>query len=472
MNTETSAHTVGFIGLGVMGESLALNLLRHGHAVVGFDASPERREAFKQRTGGQTRVAASLSAVLSVLPSPRLLWLMVPAGQPVDEVIERLKDRLSPGDVVIDGGNSHYDDTERRCRSLANLGVHYLGMGVSGGQEGALRGPAMMPGGHPEAWARVKDWLPQMAAQAPDGHRCCQWMGEGGAGHFVKMVHNGIEYADMQLLGEAYALLQHGLGLSAPQMAEVFEGWNRDWLASYLMDITVDILRRVDDVTGRPLVDLIVDKAEQKGTGRWTSEAALAFGVPTPTLTAAVFARTTSALRNQRLQLAAVLAGPAQPPPPDANWVQTLGQALLAARLATYAQGLDLIHTASLEREWHIPLTTVTSVWRAGCILRGQLLEPLGQALARGNPGHLLLDAELSQVLQSQMPALRSVVRDATAWGVPVPCLSSALTHVDAMRSARLPANLLQAQRDYFGAHTYERLDQPGKFHTEWRALD
>ncbi len=387
-------------------------------------------------------------------------------------MLTELRPLLSPGDVVIDGGNTLYTDTARRIQASQGSGILYVGSGVSGGDEGALRGPALRPGGSPEAWTRVAPMLQAIAAKADDGQPCCEWMGPGGAGHFVKMVHNGIEYADMQLLGEAYALLQHGLGLSAPQMAEVFEGWNRDWLASYLMDITVDILRRVDDVTGRPLVDLIVDKAEQKGTGRWTSEAALAFGVPTPTLTAAVFARATSALRHQRLQLSSVLAGPAQPPPPDANWVQTLGQALLAARLATYAQGLDLIHTASLEREWHIPLTTVTSVWRAGCILRGQLLEPLGQALARGNPGHLLLDAELSQVLQSQLPALRSVVRDATDWGVPVPCLSSALTHVDAMRSARLPANLLQAQRDYFGAHTYERLDQPGKFHTEWRALD
>jgi len=465
-----SKPVIGLIGLGVMGENLALNLIRHGHAVVGFDADANRRDAFKQRTGERARVAASLSAVLSVLPAPRLIWLMVPAGQTVDAILGQLQDRLSPGDVVMDGGNSHFEDTERRVKSLQAQGIHYLGLGVSGGQEGALKGPAMMPGGDPKAWDLVKTWLPDIAAHTPEGQACCQWMGKGGAGHFVKMVHNGIEYADMQLLAESHALMERLLGFQARDMANAMQGWKTGWMDSYLLDITIDILRKEDAGTGRALVDVILDKAEQKGTGRWTSEAALAFGVPTPTLTAAVFARITSAHKQQRQGLSQQLQGGQDPALryPEAATLDTLAQGLLAARILAFAQGFHLMGTASQERQWHIPLHTVAEVWRAGCILRGELLEPMAQSLARSPEALLLTDPLIQQALNERMGALRQVVHWAVASDVAVPCMMSALDHWNGMRTAVSSARLIQAQRDYFGAHTYERVDQPGHFHIQW----
>ena len=461
---------IGLIGLGVMGESLALNLIRHGHSVVGYDADPNRRESFKQRAGDQARVAASLSAVLSVLATPRILWLMVPAGQAVDAILASLRDRLAPGDVVIDGGNSHFEDTQRRVKALQDQGIHYLGLGVSGGQEGALKGPAMMPGGDPKAWALVKDWLPEIAAHTPEGQACCQWLGQGGSGHFVKMVHNGIEYADMQLIAEVHSLLQHLLGMDAEHMAPVFASWQSDWLDSYLLDITVDILRRRDASSGKALVDCILDKAEQKGTGRWTTEAALSFGVPTPTLAAAVFARLVSAMKPTRVYLAHQLQGPdsVSALPPKAQVIEALSKALLVARILAFVQGFHLIAEASRQRQWQIPLRTVASVWQAGCILRGELLKPIQQAFARSPEGLLLTDPQMAQVLNAHQSDLRTVVQWANAAGVAVPCMSSAIDYWDGMRCAVSSARLTQAQRDYFGAHTYERVDQAGVFHTDW----
>ena len=472
MNLHMSKPLIGLIGLGVMGENLALNLIRHGHSVVGYDADAKRRDAFKQCTGESARVAASLSAVLSVLPAPRLIWLMVPAGATIDAILLQLQDRLSPGDVVMDGGNSHYEDTERRVKSLHAKGIHYLGLGVSGGQEGALKGPAMMPGGDPKAWDLVNTWLPDIAAHTPQGQSCCQWMGKGGAGHFVKMVHNGIEYADMQLLAESHALMERLLGFKAKAMSQAMQAWQSGWMDSYLLDITVDILRRDDAESGQALVDLILDKAEQKGTGRWTSEAALAFGVPTPTLTAAVFARITSAHKAQRLDLSKHLQGAAQPAtcPPQAQTLSTLADALLAARILAFAQGFHLMRTASQERQWHIPLHTVAEVWQAGCILRGELLKPIASALARSPEALLLTDPQILQALNERMGALRQVVQWAVASDVAVPCFMSALDHWNGMRTAVSSARLIQAQRDYFGAHTYERVDRPGHFHTQWSA--
>ena len=463
---------IGLVGLGVMGENLALNLERNGFAVTGFDLDGAKRQSFAQRTQGlRARAAESLADLVASLAVPRRVWLMVPAGAPVDAVLAALQPLLSPGDVIIDGGNTLFTDTQRRIQALEGTGIGYVGCGVSGGEEGALHGPALMPGGSPEAWPLVRPFLQAIAAQADDGQPCCEWMGPGGAGHFVKMVHNGIEYADMQLICEAYALMQ-SLGMTALEMSAVFRAWNAGALGSYLIGITADILAHTDPDTGQALVDVIVDTAEQKGTGKWTSQLALDLGVSAPTIADAVFARTMSALKPERVIAARLLTGPAAPAAADRQQVlQQLEQALLAAKICAYAQGFALLKAADKEYQWQLPMAQVASVWRAGCIIRANLLQDIRRAFAdQPDLPHLLVAPNFVRAMADSQQALREVVATAALGGVAVPAFMSALSYYDAYRSARLPANLLQAQRDYFGAHTYQRLDQPGKFHTQWRA--
>lgn len=461
---------IGLIGLGVMGENLALNLEHHGFSVTGFDLDEKKRNSFAKRTEGlKAKAVHSLTQLVANLQVPRRLWLMVPAGAPVDAVIGELRPLLSPGDVIIDGGNTLYRDTQRRMESLEGSGILYVGSGVSGGEEGALRGPALMPGGSSEAWPLVRPFLQAIAAKANDGQPCCEWMGPGGAGHFVKMVHNGIEYADMQMICEAYALMKN-LGMTAAQKSAVFREWGQGALGSYLIDITADILAHEDPETGNALVDMILDTAEQKGTGKWTSQIALDLGVSAPTIADAVFARTMSSIQPQRVLASKILKGPQ--PQAVLNLEQVLPKiqkALLAAKICAYAQGFALIKAGDKEHDWQLPMDKVASVWRAGCIIRAHLLEDIRRAFANQQDlPNLLVNEHFSSVMAECQQDLREVVAMAAMNGVAVPAFMSALSYYDAYRTERLPANLLQAQRDYFGAHTYQRLDRPGKFHTQW----
>ncbi|MFD0669321.1 NADP-dependent phosphogluconate dehydrogenase [Ramlibacter sp. MAHUQ-53] len=463
---------IGLVGLGVMGENLALNLESKGFHVSGFDLDDARRASFAQRVAGRRgRAAGSLADLVAGLSLPRKLLLMVPAGAAVDEVLAQLRPLLSAGDVVIDGGNTRFTDTARRLAELEGSGILYVGAGVSGGEEGALRGPALMPGGDARAWPVVRPLLQAIAARAEDGEPCCDWIGAGGSGHFVKMVHNGIEYADMQTLCEAYWLMRELAGLSAGDMAGVFGQWNEGELASYLVGITADILKRQDEDTGQPLVDLILDTAQQKGTGKWTSQVALDLGVPAPTIADAVFARAISAVKSERVAASQVLAGaaPRAFAGEQGAFVEQVRRALLAAKVCAYAQGFALLRAADQEHGWGLSFGGIASGWRAGCIIRARLLEDIRRAFAREPQlANLLLDPHFAEVMARCQQDLREVVATAAMHGVAVPAFMSALAWYDAYRSARLPANLLQAQRDYFGAHTYERTDRPGRFHTRW----
>jgi len=465
-------HTdIALIGLGVMGENLALNLERNGFSVTGFDLDASKRHSFAARTQGlRAQVADSLPALVARLSAPRRLWMMVPAGAAVDAVVDELRPLLSPGDVLMDGGNTLYTDTQRRIASLAGTGILYVGAGVSGGEEGALRGPALMPGGDAAAWPLLRPMLQAVAAKAEDGQPCCEWMGPDGAGHFVKMVHNGIEYADMQLICEAYWLMRHLLGMTAAEMSAVFRRWNSTELSSYLIGITADILAHTDPDTGDALVNVILDTAEQKGTGKWTSQLALDMGVTAPTIADAVFARTVSAQKAERLAASHVLPGPVVKPVGDRESViENIRRALLASKVCAYAQGFQILRAADREQQWQLPFATVASVWRAGCIIRSVMLEDMRSAFVREpRLSNLLVDAHFATLMAHSHQALRDVVAMAALQGVPAPAFMSSLAYYDAYRSARLPANLLQAQRDYFGAHTYQRTDRPGKFHTRW----
>ena len=461
---------IGLIGLGVMGENLALNLERNGFSVTGFDLDANKCASFAKRTEGLKACAAnSLAELVANLQLPRRVWLMVPAGAPVDTVLNELRTLLSAGDVVIDGGNTLYRDTQRRIDSLEGTGILFVGSGVSGGEEGALHGPALMPGGSPEAWPLVRPFLQAIAAKADDGQACCEWMGPGGSGHFVKMVHNGIEYADMQMICEAYALMK-SLGMAPMQMSAVFREWGQGELSSYLIDITADILAHKDPETGNALVEMILDTAEQKGTGKWTSQIALDMGVSAPTIADAVFARTMSAMQAERVLASKLLKGPQ--PQATQNLAEVLPKiqgALLAAKICAYAQGFALIKAGDQEHDWQLPMDKVASVWRAGCIIRARLLEDIRRAFANQHDlTNLLIDEHFARLMAKCQQDLREVVAMAALSGVAVPALMSALSYYDAYRTERLPANLLQAQRDYFGAHTYQRLDKPGKFHTQW----
>jgi 6-phosphogluconate dehydrogenase len=465
-------HTdIALIGLGVMGENLALNLERNGFSVTGFDLDESKRRSFATRTQGlRAQAVDSLPALVASLSVPRRIWMMVPAGAAVDAVVDSLRPLLSPGDVLLDGGNTLYTDTQRRITSLDGSGILYVGAGVSGGEEGALRGPALMPGGDAAAWPLLRPMLQAVAAKANDGQACCEWMGPGGAGHFVKMVHNGIEYADMQMICEAYWLMHHLLGMTAAEMSAVFRRWNDTELSSYLIGITADILAHTDPETGDALVNLILDTAEQKGTGKWTSQIALDMGVTAPTIADAVFARTVSAQKAERVAASQVLAGPVTSPVGDREAViENIRRALLASKVCAYAQGFQILRAADREQQWQLPFATVASVWRAGCIIRSVMLEDMRSAFVRDpRLSNLLVDAHFTKLMTHSHQALREVVAMAALHGVPAPAFMSSLAYYDAYRSARLPANLLQAQRDYFGAHTYQRTDRPGKFHTRW----
>ena len=461
---------IGLIGLGVMGENLALNLERNGFSVTGFDLDAKKRDSFSKRTESlQACAVHSLTELVVNLQLPRRVWIMVPAGAPVDAVLNELKPLLSPGDVVIDGGNTLYKDTQRRIDSLEGTGILYVGSGVSGGEEGALHGPALMPGGSPEAWPLVRPFLQAIAAKAEDGQACCEWMGPGGAGHFVKMVHNGIEYADMQMICEAYALMK-SLGMTPMPMSAVFREWGQGELSSYLIDITADILAHKDPETGNALVDMILDTAEQKGTGKWTSQIALDLGVSAPTIADAVFARTMSAVQPERVVASKLLKGPKPQMAQNLElMLPKIQKALLAAKICAYAQGFALIRAGDQEHDWQLPMDKVASVWRAGCIIRAHLLEDIRRAFANQQDlRNLLIDEHFARLMAECQQDLREVVAMAALKGVAVPAFMSALSYYDAYRTERLPANLLQAQRDYFGAHTYQRLDKLGKFHTQW----
>ena len=397
---------------------------------------------------------------------------MVPAGKAVDRVIEQLRPLLARGDVLIDGGNSHFKDTERRLASLDGSGILFVGTGISGGEEGALKGPSIMPGGNPEAWPVLKPLFQAIAAKTSDGTPCCAWVGNGGAGHFVKMVHNGIEYGDMQMIGDAFSLMENLLGLSPERMALVFEEWNRGELESYLIEITGKILKAADPETGRPMVHMILDAAGQKGTGKWTSQTALDLGAPAQTIAEAVFARCLSALKEERVSASGLLAGPARRFQGDAaGFVERVRQALFGSKICSYAQGFQLLRAADKEFGWKLNLGAIALLWRAGCIIRARFLEDIKEAFdADHDLGNLLLAPYFRAAMARSQEAWRSVVSEAVLCGIPVPTFSSALAYYDAYRSAILPANLLQAQRDFFGAHTYERVDRPrGQFyHTEW----
>ncbi len=466
-----SKQNFGIIGLGVMGENLALNIESHGFSVVGFDLDAKKVESFARRTQGKKALAVkTVSEFVASLETPRRILMMVPAGKPVDAVIRDLRPHLAPGDLMIDGGNTLFTDTGRRIKELEGTGILFIGTGVSGGEEGALRGPAIMPGGNPEAWPLVKPVLQAIAAKAEDGVPCCDWVGPGGAGHFVKMVHNGIEYGDMQLICEAFFVMERLLGLSPDEMSKVFAEWNKGELSSYLVDITADILAKKDPETGKPMVYVILDTAEQKGTGKWTSQVSLDMGVPAPTIADAVFARTLSAIKKERVAASRVLVGPTPAFSGDkAAFIEMIRKALFASKICSYAQGFQLMRTADQEHHWNLNFGTISSLWRAGCIIRAQFLGNIKQAYDRDPAlANLLLDPHFAKVMANYHQAWRKVVAVAAENGIAVPAFMSALAYYDGYRTAVLPANLLQAQRDYFGAHTYQRVDKEGKFHTQW----
>ncbi len=465
---------IGVVGLAVMGENLILNMESRGFTVACFNRTVAKVDAFLGGRGRGKKLIGcrSLKELADALSRPRRILMMVRAGRPVDDLIGELAPLLEPGDILMDGGNSHYPDTIRRCREAAERGLLYVGAGVSGGEEGALKGPSIMPGGHADAWPHIQPIFQAIAARVDDGTPCCDWIGPDGSGHFVKMVHNGIEYGDMQLIAEAYHLMAAGLGMAPAEMAEVFRTWNKGPLDSYLIEITADILAKTDDETGRPMVDVILDAAGQKGTGKWTSQAGLDLGVGIPQIAEAVFARCLSAIKDERVAAGGVLAGPQGGLAADrAAFLADLEQAVYAAKICSYAQGFQLLRAASAEHGWDLDFGSIALLWRGGCIIRARFLGRIKEAFGT-EPGlaNLLLAPYFRDRLAAAQDAWRRVVKGGVDAGVPLPAIATALSYYDAYRSARLPANLLQAQRDYFGAHTYERVDRPrGQFfHTNW----
>ena len=464
---------IGLIGLAVMGQNLVLNMNDHGFKVAVWNRTVSKVDEFlaNEAKGTQVVGAHSLAELVSLLKRPRRVMLMVKAGDTVDQMIEQLLPHLEPGDIIIDGGNSHFSDTTRRTRALAEKGILFIGTGISGGEEGARHGPSIMPGGNPAAWPHVKEIFQAIAAKVADGTPCCDWVGEEGAGHYVKMVHNGIEYGDMQVICEAYHLLKDVLGLSADDLHLVFADWNRGELDSYLIQITADIFTKKDE-DGAPLIDKILDTAGQKGTGKWTGISSLELGVPVTLIGEAVYARCLSAMKDERVAASKVLSGPPRGTPPDREtFVEDVRRALYCSKLISYAQGYMLLREAAREYGWNLNLGGIALLWREGCIIRSRFLSKIKEAFDK-NPQltNLLLDDFFRQTLINYQPSWRRVVQRAAEFGVPTPAFSTALAFYDGYRSERLPANLLQAQRDYFGAHTYERIDRPrGQFfHTNW----
>lgn len=464
---------IGLIGLGVMGQNLVLNMARNGFKVAVYNRTSEKTTEFLNGTAANNAnisAAFSLEELASMLNRPRKIMLMVKAGKAIDAVLDELQPLLEPGDMVIDGGNSLFRDTEARVAALSGTGIHFLGVGISGGEEGALWGPSIMPGGDMAAYQQVAPIFNAIAAKV-QGDPCVTHLGPLGAGHYVKMVHNGIEYGVMQLIAETYDVLHRGLGLNASQLHAIFTEWNQAELASYLMEITASIFSKMDEKTGQPLVELILDKAGQKGTGKWTGQDAFDIGYPIPTINAALAARILSAYKTERQQAGIVLTGPQ--PGSDVNdrtaLTASVRGALYTAILITYAQGFGMLRTASQEYDYHFNYGDIARIWRGGCIIRAAFLDDIRAAFAaEPELPNLLLAPFFKEAINNHQDALRHIVQFATRVGIPVPALSASLAWYDGYRSATLPANLIQAQRDFFGAHTYERIDQAGIFHTQW----
>jgi 6-phosphogluconate dehydrogenase len=463
-------YEIGMVGLGVMGRNLVLNMADHGFSIAGYDKDLDKVKALR-REGGERLIkgAENLEEFVGLLRTPRAVMMLVPAGPPVDAVIRDLIPHLDDGDLIIDGGNSHFKDTNLRAETLADKGILYLGVGVSGGEHGARFGPSMMPGGPHEAYERVRTIFEAAAAHVSD-EPCVTYLGPGSAGHYVKMVHNGIEYGLMQLIAESYDLLKRGLGLSDDELHAVFEGWNQANLNSYLIEITSKIFLHEDKETGKRLIDVIQDAAKQKGTGKWTSQDAMDLQVPVPTIDIAVAMRNLSAFEEERQAASLALDGPEPSFSGErAAFIERLHNALYAGMIITYAQGMAQLRNASEEYDYGLDLEGVARIWRGGCIIRSALLEDIRAALrTRPDLPNLLVDPHLAQQVMACEDDLRNVVQSAAAWGIPTPGLMVALAYYDGYRSAWLPANLIQAQRDFFGAHTYERVDAKGVFHTQW----
>lgn len=462
---------IGVIGLAVMGKNLALNLESRGFSVSVYNRSRGKTDELLTEATGKNLVGTyTLEEFVESLERPRKALIMVKAGAPTDAVIEQLKPLLEPGDIIIDGGNAFFQDTRRRNEDLAAMGIRFIGTGVSGGEEGALKGPAIMPGGQRDAYDMVAPFLTAISAKV-QGDPCCTYIGPDGAGHYVKMVHNGIEYGDMQLISEAYSLLRDVTGLDTKELHQVFSDWNKGELDSYLIEITSDIFTKVDRETGKPLLDVILDSAQQKGTGKWTSQSALDLGIPLSIITESVFARFLSAMKEERVAAAKVLHGP-QSTTFSGNregFIESIRKALYASKICSYAQGFAQMRIASDEFHWGLDYGAIAMIFRGGCIIRAQFLQNIKDAYdADRNLRNLLLAPYFRNIVEEYQEAWREVVAEAVRRGIPVPALSSALAYYDSYRSERLPANLLQAQRDYFGAHTYERVDKEGTFHTQW----
>ena len=473
MNRTMTNANIGMIGLGVMGQNLALNIERNGYSVVVWDRAPAVRERFVGAAKGKQIIdSTSPEDFVRSLERPRKIILLVKAGDPVDWTINLIKPFLEAGDIIIDGGNSHFKDTDRRAQQLKSEGLFMIGSGTSGGEKGALLGPSLMPGGDPGAYEKIRPIWEAIAAKVPDGP-CVTYIGPGGSGHFVKMVHNGIEYGDMQLIAEAYGLMRNGFGVGIDELADVFDEWNKGDLESYLIEITAKILRVKDPETGKPLVDLVLDKAGQKGTGKWTSQLALDLGVAIPTIDAAIVARTLSAQKDARVNASRKIVGITTDSRGEFNETvrDQIHAALYASKICSYAQGMNLIKAGSDEFDWNINLSEVARIWQGGCIIRAKFLGRIKEAYQR-NPelASLLLDDEFAAKVQQTQSGWREIVAMAMLRGLPALAMSASLGYFDMYRSANLPLNLTQAQRDFFGSHTYERVDKPelGFVHTEW----
>lgn len=463
-------YELGIIGLGVMGRNILLNAADHGYAVAGYDKNTSKVEALKSESSGRAVYGAeNLEAFIQVLRTPRAVMMLVPAGNPVDSVIRDLLLHLEPGDLIIDGGNSYYQDTDLRRTTLADRGFPYLGVGISGGEYGARHGPSMMPGGAHDAYKRVQPIFEAIAAEV-DGEPCVTYLGPGSAGHYVKMVHNGIEYGLMQLIAETYDLMKRGLGLSDDELHEVYTQWNGTQTNSYLLKITADIFAKVDEKTGQRLIDVILDAAKQKGTGKWTSQDAMDLQVPAPTIDVAVAMRNLSVLTDERAQAARILGDRTPAGLGDtATILEHLHDAFYAAMIITYAQGMSQLRAASQTHGYTLDLEAVARIWRGGCIIRAGLLDDIRAAYAeQPDLPNLMLDPYFSEEIRVHQESLRTIVSIAGRSGIPAPALMASLAYFDGYRSEWLPANLIQAQRDYFGAHSYERVDEKGAFHTQW----
>src|SRR5213082_627208 len=468
----TMQSDIGLIGLAVMGENLALNMESKGFSVAVYNRTTAVTEKFAATRGKGKKITptSTIEEFIGALKRPRKAMMMIKAGKPVDQVISEVVPLLEKGDVLIDGGNSLFTDTQRRFHDLEGKGIHYIGCGVSGGEEGALKGPSLMPGGSREGYEIIAPILRKIAAQV-DGEPCCRYMGPDGAGHYVKMVHNGIEYGDMQLICEAYAILKDVVGMDDKQLAATFTEWNKGELDSYLIEITSQIFRKIDPETGKPLVDVILDKAGQKGTGMWTLQSAIAQSVVISTINAAVEARVVSSRKEERVAASKILPQPRARrfKGNRARFVDAIRDALYASKIVSYAQGMELLRSGSTEYKWNLNLSDIATIWRGGCIIRAKFLNRIVEAYHRNAALHnLLLDRYFARIIKKAQRNWRVAVSTAVKHGVALPAFSASLAYFDSYRQARLPANLLQAQRDFFGAHTYERVDKPGVFHTEW----